>query len=410
MYNSYNEVINILTSKLPKNTLSSKFSNLANSTPSQQTKEQMNNIMASKLSDDDINQLSNLANSTPSQQTKEQMNNILASKLSDDDITQLSNLANSTPSQQTKEQMNNIMASKLSDDDINQLSNLANSTPSQQTKEQMNNILTSKLSDDDINQLSNLDKVNEAKSENVMYHSYAPSSFNSLDKDDVITDKNIDEEIDRELREALNIVDSEYNRTENTENLNDIYQVAQSNASKTNEQTPPQNNSYQATQTTVAQGNALKTNGQTPLQNNSYQATQTAVAQANALKTNGQTKDELSQQDANSKQKSSQKPIDRETEKRVVKLAVDSIIEALLRITNYDVDKTNAAMDLLGSGLELPSKLDNVVNVVQEKFNPVIFKKAIEEINKTTAKNKDLVKSTMRHTYGKDGNKLVSWR
>ena len=91
-------------------------------------------------------------------------------------------------------------------------------------------------------------------------------------------------------------------------------------------------------------------------------------------------------------------------------MAVDSIIEALLRITNYDVDKTNAAMDLLGSGLELPSKLDNVVNVVQEKFNPVIFKKAIEEINKTTAKNKDLVKSTMRHTYGKDGNKLVSWR
>ena len=82
---------------------------------------------------------------------------------------------------------------------------------------------------------------------------------------------------------------------------------------------------------------------------------------------------------------------------------------AVQKMTNYDIQKTNASMNLIGSGVELPKVLNAVIDSVKEKYNPEVFDKAIKEIANRYTQRKNFIDESMKHMYGPDGNEVTNW-
>ncbi|MDR0942076.1 MAG: hypothetical protein LBM19_00440 [Holosporales bacterium] len=93
----------------------------------------------------------------------------------------------------------------------------------------------------------------------------------------------------------------------------------------------------------------------------------------------------------------------------LVDFAVEAILKSILNMTNNDVEKTNAAMNLIGAGVELPETLNAIVGVVREQYNPEILTKAVEEINRRQQQRNIFVNESLNHLYGKNGEKLIYW-
>lgn len=93
----------------------------------------------------------------------------------------------------------------------------------------------------------------------------------------------------------------------------------------------------------------------------------------------------------------------------LVNFAVDVTLTAIQKITNYDVDKTNAVMNLIGAGAELSGQLNAIMEAIKDQYNPEIFELAIKEIERRYAQRKNFVNESMTHLYGASGPEITNW-
>lgn len=93
----------------------------------------------------------------------------------------------------------------------------------------------------------------------------------------------------------------------------------------------------------------------------------------------------------------------------LVNFAVDVTLTAIQKITNYDVDKTNAVMNLIGAGAELSGQLNAIMEAIKDQYNPEIFELAIKEIERRYAQRKNFVNESMAHLYGASGPAITNW-
>ena len=96
-------------------------------------------------------------------------------------------------------------------------------------------------------------------------------------------------------------------------------------------------------------------------------------------------------------------------EDELVDFAIDATLKALQKILNNDADKVNASMNLIGSGQELPKKLNAIIDTIKKRFNPEVFDKAIKEIGRRYNSRKNFINESMKHLYGEQGDELVDW-
>ncbi|MDR2667033.1 MAG: hypothetical protein LBB34_02875 [Holosporales bacterium] len=96
-------------------------------------------------------------------------------------------------------------------------------------------------------------------------------------------------------------------------------------------------------------------------------------------------------------------------EEKLVDFAIDATVNAILKMTNNDVAKTNASMNLIGAGQELPEKLDALVKVIKEQYNPQISDKVLLKITEMSRQKQNFVDESLKHLYGSNGNKLIYW-
>jgi chromosome segregation ATPase len=101
--------------------------------------------------------------------------------------------------------------------------------------------------------------------------------------------------------------------------------------------------------------------------------------------------------------------IDNQQDAKLIDQAVNMIVETLMKLTNNDIAKTNAAMNLIGAGAELPSTVESVLSVVAERFNPEVFKAAMSEIENRGTHRTTFVSESLDHLYGANGSKLIYW-
>jgi hypothetical protein len=101
--------------------------------------------------------------------------------------------------------------------------------------------------------------------------------------------------------------------------------------------------------------------------------------------------------------------IDGQQEDTLVELAVDAIRSAIMRVTNGDINKTDAAMNLIGAGAEMPQIVGAVCNVVAEQFDPAILSKACAVIAKRYKDRSTLISESLTKLYGPEGHKLIRW-
>ncbi|MDR3223969.1 MAG: hypothetical protein LBT03_00040 [Holosporales bacterium] len=94
----------------------------------------------------------------------------------------------------------------------------------------------------------------------------------------------------------------------------------------------------------------------------------------------------------------------------LVELAIEALVGAISKITDHDEEKVSSAMNLLGAGMELPDKLDAIVEVIREKYNPDILQKAVVELTRRYRQRSTFVEESLRHLYGNNGKKLLSWQ
>jgi hypothetical protein len=94
---------------------------------------------------------------------------------------------------------------------------------------------------------------------------------------------------------------------------------------------------------------------------------------------------------------------------RLTDLAVNTVVNTLMKLTNNNVEKTNAAMNLIGAGAELPSTVEEALSIMAEHFDPEVFKDAMNEITRRYAHRITFVSESLTHLYGANGSKLVYW-
>jgi hypothetical protein len=92
-----------------------------------------------------------------------------------------------------------------------------------------------------------------------------------------------------------------------------------------------------------------------------------------------------------------------------VNFAVEAILHAILKMTDGSVEQTNASMNLIGAGADLPTKLKAVLKVVVQQFDPKIKDLALGEISKRYKQKKAFIDESLKHLYGNDGDKLIYW-
>ncbi len=93
----------------------------------------------------------------------------------------------------------------------------------------------------------------------------------------------------------------------------------------------------------------------------------------------------------------------------LVDFAIESIINAIEKMTDNNERKTNASMNLIGAGHDLPEKVDAVVNVIKEQFNPDVLNKALDRLSEKYIQKQNFTDESLRHMYGDEGNKIVNW-
>jgi chromosome segregation ATPase len=96
-------------------------------------------------------------------------------------------------------------------------------------------------------------------------------------------------------------------------------------------------------------------------------------------------------------------------DEQLIDFAVDAMFVAILKMTDNDVQKANTAMNLVGAGEDLPSKLDAVVKVVKEQFEPSILDRVMSEIARRYQSKQTFTDATLQHVYGPAGDKLIHW-
>lgn len=103
------------------------------------------------------------------------------------------------------------------------------------------------------------------------------------------------------------------------------------------------------------------------------------------------------------------KSITQTKDEKLVDFAIESIINAVQKMTNANERKTNASMNLIGAGHELPEKIDAVVNVIKEQFNPDVLNKALDKLSSKYTQKQNFIDESLKHMYGNDGSKIVNW-
>lgn len=78
------------------------------------------------------------------------------------------------------------------------------------------------------------------------------------------------------------------------------------------------------------------------------------------------------------------------SEDELVKFALDTTLKAIKKIANYDEDKINASLRLIATGVEMPKRLNAILEVIKDKYNPSIYNKVIREISKMYNNKKEL--------------------
>jgi hypothetical protein len=94
---------------------------------------------------------------------------------------------------------------------------------------------------------------------------------------------------------------------------------------------------------------------------------------------------------------------------KLTELAIDTIVSALMKLTNGNVKKTNAAMNLIGAGVELSGEVKSIVEAAAGRFNSEVFKTAMETIASRYDQRSVFIDESLTHLYGADGRKLIYW-
>ena len=92
-----------------------------------------------------------------------------------------------------------------------------------------------------------------------------------------------------------------------------------------------------------------------------------------------------------------------------IEKAVEVVESTIMKMTNNDKDKTNAAMNLIGSGGEMPEILRAVMAVIQKQFNSDIYNKVLSEISNMGNQKTSFVKEAVTEAKGPDGEKYIEW-
>jgi hypothetical protein len=99
----------------------------------------------------------------------------------------------------------------------------------------------------------------------------------------------------------------------------------------------------------------------------------------------------------------------RPRDEKLTDLAVDAIVDTMMKLTGNDVEKTNAAMNLIGAGAELPSTVESALSTISERLDPNVFRDAMGEIARRYEHRTTFVNESLTHLYGANGGRLVYW-
>ncbi|MDR1332912.1 MAG: hypothetical protein LBJ69_00695 [Holosporales bacterium] len=123
-----------------------------------------------------------------------------------------------------------------------------------------------------------------------------------------------------------------------------------------------------------------------------------------------------------------QKPVDDDGGKKVlsekqaklVELAIDTLVTALMKMTDGNVEQVDAAMNLVGAGIvhseknesasDLPNKVASIIESAEKQFNKEILALAIEEMARRYAQRKTFLDESLNHLYGPNGAVITSWQ
>ncbi|MDR1234055.1 MAG: hypothetical protein LBJ92_02845 [Holosporales bacterium] len=89
--------------------------------------------------------------------------------------------------------------------------------------------------------------------------------------------------------------------------------------------------------------------------------------------------------------------------------AIDSIYQAVWKMTNGDNMQANAAMNAIGAGEELPRKIGAIMEVFREKTDQQFYEKVMKNIALEFNKKKSFTDDILRYSYGPHGDELVRW-
>jgi hypothetical protein len=92
-----------------------------------------------------------------------------------------------------------------------------------------------------------------------------------------------------------------------------------------------------------------------------------------------------------------------------INFAIESILNAILLMTNGDKTQANTAMNLIGAGKDLPKKVKAVLKVVEKQWESEFFEAVVNEIANRFNKKQLFVDKTLRYLFGENGNLLTQW-
>ncbi len=103
------------------------------------------------------------------------------------------------------------------------------------------------------------------------------------------------------------------------------------------------------------------------------------------------------------------KSVTKTKDDELVDFAIESIINAIEKMTDNSERKTNASMNLIGAEHDMPEKVDAVVNVIKEQFNPEVLNKALDRLSEKYIQKQNFVDESLKHMYGDEGDKIINW-
>jgi len=103
------------------------------------------------------------------------------------------------------------------------------------------------------------------------------------------------------------------------------------------------------------------------------------------------------------------KSITKTKDEELIDFAIESIVNAVQKMTDNNERQTNASMNLIGAGHELPEKIEAVVRVIKEQFNQDVLNKALDKLSDKYIQKQNFMDESLKHMYGDEGNKIVNW-